>query len=126
VGIVEPRGDPVQPDPVRIPSVFAKWLVAWLSTRSPSDLAGWAEADESMVEVLRRSIPGASMLMPTAVRGLMGREAVEQARLMEDREFLALVDEIANSLPEHATILWLYRDWYLREIRRVRDMIVGG
>lgn len=105
--------------------LFCDWIVSWLGSIEVDQLAGWIEDGTPMVSVLRRSIPGASGMMPFAARMLMGTPAVDAARRMDAPAFDDLLDRVCDFLPEHGLILALNREWFRHEIRKVRDAIVG-
>jgi hypothetical protein len=104
---------------------FAAFIVNWLRTVDPRQLESWASSGASMVDVLRKSIPVADALLPAAARSILGPSGVAQARAMTDADFRAILDRVMDSLPDHGAILWLYEDWYLDQIRRIRDIVVG-
>jgi hypothetical protein len=76
-----------------------------------------------MVPMLRQAFPGVG---PYLVRMFLGRDGVEAAKLMDDQAFLTILTEVMDSLPSHGAILWLYQEWFLRELAELRDEICYG
>lgn len=104
---------------------FAHWVAAFLAGVRPEELQVWAEEGRDMSRALASMIPGASLLGPQAVRALMGRQAVEEARHLDERGFDRLLDRLLEIVPDQAVVLWAKRPWYLREMQRLRDLICG-
>jgi hypothetical protein len=105
---------------------FAAALIQWLRTVPPATLAAWADADADMVALLGRQVPGGPAVARTLLPVLLGPGAVAAARAATAATWTALLDAIADSLPEHGAILLCNDAWFRREMERIQAAICGG
>jgi hypothetical protein len=99
---------------------------AWLAQRTPADLEHMAAEGADMVDALRRDLGFLAVVGPTAIRAALGPERVREFGTYTDADFQVLLDDLLVSRPDHAAILAAYEDWYLDQVRRLRDLIVHG
>jgi len=85
-----------------------------------------ARQDTDMVKALRQELGWLGSLGPTAVRALLGPARVAELATYTDWDFQVLLDDLLVSRPEHGAILAVHEDWYLRQMRGLRDTIVTG
>lgn len=104
---------------------FGVLVASWLRGVPPAQLMQWVDTDASMIEEIGRSLPGGAALAPLAARAFLGPGQVAEAKAMTDDDFRSLLADLVLSAPAHGPILWAEESWYMREIRRMRDALVG-
>ena len=99
---------------------------AWLAQRTPADLDRMARQDTDMAQALRRELGWLGTLGPAAIRAMLGPGRVSELARYTDWDFEVLLDDLLVSHPNHGAILAVHEDWYLRQMRALRDIIVTG
>ena len=100
-------------------------VVGFLTTLSVADLQAAARRGDDMTERVKDTLGALSFLGPIAIRAHLGPERVEDFAYYQDADYMAILDAVCDSRPQHGAILRQNVPWFLGQMRGLRDVIVG-
>jgi len=100
-------------------------IEVFLTTMPPHELEHLAETDGNIDGRIMRVLGPVAWLGPTGVRMVLGAERVGEFAQYGEADFLAILEALADSRPAHGAILRANVDWYLRQMARLRDLMLA-
>lgn len=108
------------PNPMRVK--MADILCDFFRKVDPDGLAQQIADGQSVAGKMLETMPKTQLWM---ARGYLGREGLDYMQSADDGEMDAILDVMLDSGGDAPLILWANRDWSLREMRRVRDVMLS-
>ena len=100
-------------------------IAGFLATVPPEELAETAATDGDMTHRIQGSLGMFAFAGPIAIRMALGADRVEEFVQYDDADYMAILDGVCDSRPQHGAILRQNVPWFLGQMRRLRDVIVS-
>lgn len=97
--------------------------MGWIRETSPQYIEQAVSGNRDLLgDLLKRYPPW----MRRFARGYVGDERVQAMRRLGDGDFGELIDRALNVKPAVGEVLWAHEDWFIRQVRQLRDAFVSG
>lgn len=100
-------------------------VVGFITTMSVPELEASAKRGADMTERIQGSLGALAFAGPIAIRMMLGADRVETFARYDDADYMAILDGVCDSRPQHGAILRQNVPWFLGQMRRLRDVIVS-